>query len=373
MKKHIRLLALLLAGVMALSLCACTPGGGTNPSEAPSADASPSPSIAVDLTQDAVTFAAGMAPTDIVLTVNGDELPADQVLYWLGLSCSNFLSQYGAFGIGLDVYGGTLLDDTVTLCSYHALLRQKAGQLGCLPTDAQAQAARDAMLTHGEDYFNRFKALYGLTDRSAEYFFLSDAYYDNVRDALTHIPDELELDEYLDAQGVFSVKHILLKTTDSSDQPLPDGEIAEKRATAEDLLAQLQAADDMPAKFDELMHQYSEDPGLAASPDGYTYNNTHGLVGGFREAALALKEGELSGIVETDYGYHIMLRLTLTEEQRTEYAEQFRDSALTDLLGQWLEDSEVVRAPALEALDVADWFNRLVAYQQAFTDAESEG
>ena len=324
----------------------------------------------MDLTQDAVTFAAGMAPTDIVLTVNGDELSADLVLYWLSLSCSNFLSQYG---VSLGSFGSILLDDTVTVCSYHALLRQKAAQLGCLPTDAQVQAAHDAMLIQGEEYFNQFKSIYGLSDGSAEYFFLSDAYYDNVRDALTHIPDELELDEYLDALGVFSVKHILLKTTDNSNQPLADDQIAEKRAQAEDLLAQLQAADDMPAKFDELMREYSEDGGLATNPDGYVFTSGDSLVGGFREAALELNEGELSGIVETDYGYHIMLRQALTEEQRVEYAEYFRDDALTDLLGQWLEESEVVRAPALDELDVPGWFDRLFAYQQAFISAQSEG
>ena len=141
---------------------------------------------------------------------------------------------------------------------------------------------------------------------------------------------------------------------------------------AEDLLAQLQAAEDLPAKFDELMNEHSEDgrteDGALAAPDGYVFDSTASLVGGFREAALELEPGQLSGIVETDYGYHIMLRLALTDEQRAEHREACREDAFNTLVSQWLDEAETTQSDALAALDVADFYSRLTAYQNALNE-----
>ena len=107
MKNWKRLAALLVSGAMALSLCACGGGDadpspdpsasaqttGGDPSAQPSADPSPAPSVEVDLSQDALAFSAGLSGADELLTVNGTAMPADLALYWLAMSCNNFLSQ----------------------------------------------------------------------------------------------------------------------------------------------------------------------------------------------------------------------------------------------------------------------------------------
>ena len=114
-----------------------------------------------------------------------------------------------------------------------------------------------------------------------------------------------------DGLGYYRVKHILLSVKDSTTgELLDDAAKAEKKAKAEDILAQLQQADDVVALFDQLMNQYSEDPGLAAYPDGYPAYPGQ-MVAPFETAAKALKEGEMSGIVEGVSGYHIILRLPL--------------------------------------------------------------
>ena len=103
MKNWKRLLALLLAGAMALSLCACKSGDSTesstpsaDPSEAvsdsPDADPSASPESVADLSQGVLEFSAGMSAGDTVLTVNGEDVPADLFLYWLDYNCYYRLS-----------------------------------------------------------------------------------------------------------------------------------------------------------------------------------------------------------------------------------------------------------------------------------------
>ena len=241
MKNWKRLTALLLSGAMALSLFACgitaDPTSG-DPSAAPSAgDASPdpdpsaSPQIVADLTKAPLEFAAGVSPEDVLLTVNGEEVPADLVLYWLNYACYYFMSSYGIYGMSMAEYGDQLIDDAVSICLSEVLLRQKAAQLGCLPTDAQAQQAQ-AEMEGDPDTLKLFRESYGLTDQSIQYLYLANAYYDNMLAAVTHEPSQEELEDYLDSSKIYRVKHILLKTVDDERKPLPDDEIAAKKARA---------------------------------------------------------------------------------------------------------------------------------------------
>ena len=400
MKHWKQVLALLLSGAMALSLFACNTsaaptgsddspdassaggfwdflgglfGGGKEsvpPSAAVSGDpaASASPEIVADLTKPPLAFAAGLSAGDVLLTVNGEEIPADLMLYWLNYNCYVFMYQYGLYGLTLSDYGGEMLDQAVSLCASEALLRQKAAELGCLPTDAQVQEARD-QIAASPDTIELFKSGYGLTDSSIEYLFLADAYYNNMLAAVTHEPTDQELAKYLDDNKIYRVKHILLKTVDDNRQPLPDDQIAAKRSKAEDLLSQLQgvSADGLEAKFDELMMANSED-NPQNNPDGYIAGPDLTMVEPFETASLALKDGETSGIVETEFGYHIILRLPIPEESLTGYRNDFRAAALNDQAAQWREEAEIVRSDALTGLDVADFYARMNAYQQALEE-----
>lgn len=57
--------------------------------------------------------------------------------------------------------------------------------------------------------------------------------------------------------------------------------------------------------FDSLMNEYSEDPGLAANPNGYVFTRGE-MIKEFEDAAYALDEGEVSKPVKSVYGYHII-------------------------------------------------------------------
>ena len=381
MKNWKRLTALLLSGAMALSLFACgitaDPTSG-DPSAAPSAgDASPdpdpsaSPQIVADLTKAPLEFAAGVSPEDVLLTVNGEEVPADLVLYWLNYACYYFMSSYGIYGMSMAEYGDQLIDDAVSICLSEVLLRQKAAQLGCLPTDAQAQQAQ-AEMEGDPDTLKLFRESYGLTDQSIQYLYLANAYYDNMLAAVTHEPSQQELEDYLESSKIYRVKHILLKTVDDERKPLPDDEIAAKKARAEELLSQLQgvAADGLEAKFDELMMANSEDD-PQSNPDGYIAGPSMKMVEPFETASMALEEGGLSGIVETEFGYHIILRLPIPEETLAEHRNGFRASSLQAQAEQWQQEAQVVRADALDQLDAADFYARMNAYQTALAERDA--
>ena len=367
MKNRKRLPALLLSLALAVSLCAC---GAGEPEGSPSAGASQdpdaSPSIEVDLTKDAVAFSAGLSGENILLTVNGEDISADLFLYFLYDSCDWLIYQYYYTYWSLpdlEPFAKLLLDDAVDVAAYHTVLRQKAAELGCLPTDAQVQEAKDKLLADGQEYYDLQKAAYGLSDRSMDYLSTFSCYYENLLDAMIPAATGEMLNGY-----VYQVKHILLKTVDSQNQPLSDEEIAAQRALAEDILAQLQAAEgeELPVLFDELMNEYSEDGrdenGDLYSPDGYTAVPGD-MVTEFEEASLALPIGGLSGIVESSYGYHIILRGEVADPES--YADDCRVYLMDKELRALTKTAEITRTAELDALDVPDFYERYTAYQNA--------
>jgi len=60
--------------------------------------------------------------------------------------------------------------------------------------------------------------------------------------------------------------------------------------------------------FDELMWEFSIDPGTAMFPGGYTFGRGE-MIPEFEDAAFALAVGEISEIVPSVFGYHIIKRV----------------------------------------------------------------
>jgi hypothetical protein len=105
-----------------------------------------------------------------------------------------------------------------------------------------------------------------------------------------------------------SVRHILLLT-----QGKTDAEKAEARKKIEEVLARAKAGED----FAALAKQYSEDPGSKDNGGLYEDFGRGAMVKPFEDAAFSVPIGELSGIVETTYGYHILKIVGRKKETRT--------------------------------------------------------
>ncbi len=115
------------------------------------------------------------------------------------------------------------------------------------------------------------------------------------------------VDRYLDAtlgnqidvseEEVASVRHILLMTKDKTE--------AEKKAIRQKMemvLSRARNGED----FAELAKEYSEDPGSKDKGGLYENFSKGTMVKQFEDAAFSVPIGELSDIVETQYGYHIL-------------------------------------------------------------------
>ena len=104
------------------------------------------------------------------------------------------------------------------------------------------------------------------------------------------------IDSYRTPERVM-VRHILIKT-----QGTPKEDAPKLKAKAEDIWKQLQHG----GNFAELAKQNSDDPGSKEKGGELGWIVRGQTVPNFEKTAFSLKPGQLSGLVETEYGYHII-------------------------------------------------------------------
>ena len=104
------------------------------------------------------------------------------------------------------------------------------------------------------------------------------------------------------------VSHILISTQDpATKSDLPDDKKTAKRKLAEDILKRARAKED----WGKLVKEYSEDPGSKDKGGEYTFakasvDPNRAMVPEFENASFALNTNQISDIVTTSYGYHII-------------------------------------------------------------------
>ncbi len=94
-------------------------------------------------------------------------------------------------------------------------------------------------------------------------------------------------------------RHILV----TAPKDAPAAELDKARARADDLLAQVRKN---PDSFAEVARQSSDDTGSAAQGGDLGFFAPGAMVKPFEDAAFALDKGEISGVVQSDFGFHII-------------------------------------------------------------------
>lgn len=387
---------IVIAALVLTSFTACTGSGvreytdpTDNPgSEAPDASTTPdenpgeSGGSAEPETVDYTYAYEAYKPDTLVATINDKPVYWAEYFYWLHDAVSIISTYYGEINNWSEPCE---LDASVSYSEYvnkyaldaeiqYRAMETKAEELNITVTDEDREQF-DSTWQDNIEYFGSEEELQKQLD---SVFLNMDLYnYINEVSALyEHVFAELygeqgeKLDEaealsYANDMGYMRVKHILLSILDDEGNALSEEEVAQKLATTEDILNQLNAVADDPealeAKVDELAAEYSEDSGLAAYPDGYCFSYGD-MVEEFYEASVALGEYELSGIVESYYGYHIILRLPLRVDDIPMSNGVNTIGYLAALgmydanIGSWIDEAKVEMAEGFENLDLSKVF-----------------
>ena len=133
------------------------------------------------------------------------------------------------------------------------------------------------------------------------------------------------------------VSHLLLRTVDANTrEPLTEEIRQAKRKQIEELLQRARAGED----FAALVKQYSEDPGSKDRGGEYVFPRGQ-MVPEFEVAAWSLQPGQISDVVTTQFGYHIIKMLERLPARRVpfeEVKEQIRDYLTTQAIQKVLPD-----------------------------------
>jgi hypothetical protein len=97
--------------------------------------------------------------------------------------------------------------------------------------------------------------------------------------------------------------HILI----ASPKDAPAADRAKAKARAEELLAEVRKN---PASFADVAKKNSQDPGSAASGGDLDFFSRGAMVKPFEDAVFGMKKGDISDVIESDFGYHV---ITLTD------------------------------------------------------------
>ncbi len=130
--------------------------------------------------------------------------------------------------------------------------------------------------------------------------------------------------------------HILVKVDNQEDKAKKD----EAKAKAEDILKKVKAGGD----FAALAKEFSNCPSSAQGGD-LGYFGKGQMVKPFEDACLALKVGEISGLVETQFGYHIIkltdhrqAGLVPFDEVKEPVAKQLKDREMQTKMREYIEN-----------------------------------
>jgi peptidyl-prolyl cis-trans isomerase D len=117
--------------------------------------------------------------------------------------------------------------------------------------------------------------------------------------------------------------HILIRV----DSGAPEAAVAGAKAKADQLLAQLRKS---PADFAKLAKDNSQDPGSAAKGGDLDWFSRGAMVKAFEDAAFTLKEGQVSDIVRSDFGFHI-IHVTGVRPERAKPFDEVKAEILAEL------------------------------------------
>lgn len=278
----------------------------------------------------------------IVLTINGEEISVKDFNLYFKLQRKLWELYMGSENIWNLVSDGQTLYD----------IAKDAVKEDIILSRVKLQKAKEEGITLTEDVLNELDK-YSLTDEAKQIC----EYYDITADEMLRINEETailskfsnELYNKLDHSShthyelsgkvekvTYDVRHILFSTTGKTDE-----EKTTIKANAELVLAQLKNGED----FATLAKQHSEDYGSVANGGLYENVSKGEFDANFEKAALALNEGEMTDLVETAFGYHIIRlekknveEVDLTDDEKSNIIAQDFDSEAKI----WVAQSDIV-------------------------------
>ena len=175
------------------------------------------------------------------------------------------------------------------------------------------------------DEYNKFMEENGIDEEFLKKHFRQTLIFDKYRNKITSEAQITEndlrdyynthIDEYKKEE--IKASHILITTLNDMGEPLSEEETAKKESEAQDILARIKQGED----FEALAKEYSDDKASASNGGDLGYFAKGVMVPEFEEAAFKLEKGQVSDVVKSSFGYHI-IKVDDKREEITSYEDE---------------------------------------------------
>ncbi len=333
---------------LCLALCVAMFAGcsGQGSSSSASADSNSASETVQEEHEPGLFIDGEKVEADPVLKFNGEDVSFDLYRYIFLTFCDRFAGDDATYWDDMSDSEVAQAAESVKLYTLNNALsfpmfRQWAEELGVSLTEEETaeieQVAADWEAYFGsEEEYENFLDINNLTKDLAIQMELDTQLSNKVLEAAY---GEAIKEDVL--ENFVHVQHILIQFEDSEAE-----DHSAELATAQEVLDKAKAGED----FTALMEEYNEDPG---EPEEGYYFPAGKMVEEFEEASFALKDGEISDIVETSYGYHIIKRLPLDESYiDTHLLDLAADSSVNEQMQQDMD--ERIRAGDIWYCDAYD-------------------
>jgi peptidyl-prolyl cis-trans isomerase D len=213
----------------------------------------------------------------------------------------------------------------------YAVIKPEDLEAKITPDEAEIKAA-----------YEKRKSQYQIPEKRVVEYTLVDQI--KLRQSVQITDDELKVKYQQDIQQYqvpnrVHAQHILLMTVGKTD-----AEVDEIKKKAEDILRQTKKG----AKFDELAKKYSEDPGSKVKGGDLGWLLQGQTVPEFEKTAFSLPSGNISDLVKTQYGFHI-IKVLEKETAHTKPFDEVKDSIRAPLMLAKADDQASKEADQLSA------------------------
>lgn len=320
-----------LAAVMALSLTAC--GGKKETVET----ASEEEKNAVVLTVDGVEFTAEEYAVSFLYNQNR----VDSMMSMYGQQTSADVTDES----DRQTYSENIATLAKQQLTYMAVCEKQMEAQGLTveDSDIDAQMAEFEGQMGGADQVDEYLKGVGLTREQYSDLARLNVMIRKLRAAYLEANPNAARDRF--DQTYMRCKHVLIKTVDDNKKELENQD--ELKAKAAEVASRAKAGED----FDALIKEYNEDPGMESSPDGYVFTEGE-MVDEFYQGTKALEIGAISDPIKSNYGWHIIQRLPLRDEDFTAKQATVEEALFSEQAEAWQQAAKVKEGDKLSEINL---------------------
>lgn len=410
MKKRIFALGFALVFLVA-ALAGC--GSSSESTETESSEAAAE--IPEEAYDDVIAYLTdgAISAEDVVYTVNGIDITAQDYFYWLTYeayvySYSYYSSYYTYPDMTEEMSDGTTWAEYMEVEAYnystmYALVYAKAIEAGITLSD-EYQAAYDAYIPdsitslgesawdtavaagtvseddytdeekaawiqeHGEEEMELYLMYYSNTREGLEEIYLYNYYYQQYQAELFDVtgdmyPTDEELAQYIADNEIYNCRYILFG---DSAGDMTDDELTEYYNEALACYEELSALSG--TELDSAISEYAENNSDGNTSGELAFSNESTVLEDFLEVLSTLEVGQIGMSGETEDGYYVIIRDEAAYD--TELAdsltviEHYASDGFSEIVNEWIDSMEVTDTGVLESFDVNAFFTNLESLRE---------